>query len=177
MTFSISGLRFELGAATAFEASKRHSQILLLLLLTAGVAGTALTHAAAAKNDAATEAREAAQEDADEASLTNMAEQLRKYQHEFHGTFLLPSDPSQKTSAAVVGTFVTDDKDRNPNQTYLLKVADGNKKLLETLKRFDMKKVTVQGKLRNQGKYLIATAVSEPAAGQPVQERRSGGGI
>ena len=127
--------------------------------------------------DAEAEALEAAKEDAEEAAITNMAEQLRKYQHEFHGTFLLPSDPSQKTSAAVVGTFVTDDKDRNPNQTYLLKVADGNKKLLETLKRFDMKKVTVQGKLRNQGKYLIATAVSEPAAGQPVQERRSGGGI
>jgi len=131
----------------------------------------------AKKSDPEAEAREAAKEDAEEAAITNMAEQLRKYQHEFHGTFLLPADPSQKTSAGVVGTFVTDEKDRNPNQTYLVKVADGNKELLGKLKRFDMKKVAVQGKLRNQGKYLIASAVSEPAAGQPVKERRGGGGI
>ena len=164
------------------DSAHRTSRLLSLLFLglTAGLAGTGPTLAADAKDkqkDAQAEEKEAAKEDADEAAITDMAEQLRKYQHEFHGTFLLPSDPSQKTGSAVVGTFVTDERDRNPNQTYLVKAEKGKEDIVKALTRFDGKKVAVQGKLRNSGKYLIVSLVVEPAPGPPRTERRGHGGI
>jgi len=130
----------------------------------------------AKKSDPAAEAKEAAQEDADEIA-DRIAGIKGKRQRRFHGTFLLPSDPSQQTSPDVVGTLVTDESDPKPNQTYLVKVEDGSKEIIETLKRFDTKKVWADGKLRNQAKYLIIRAVSEPGPTPRAPERRSAGGI
>ena len=153
---------------------------LFFLGLTAGLAGTALTHAGEGKNkpkdpDAKTEAEDAAKEDRDE--VEGRRQGKPQSQRRFHGTFLLPSDPSQQTSPDVVGTFVTDEGDMKPNQTYLVKIDKGSEGVLEALKRNDTKKVTLDGKLRNQAKYLIVRGVSEPAPGAPVTDRRGAGGL
>lgn len=120
------------------------------------------------------EAIQAAKEDEEEASVTDLLAKLKKYQSDFSGTFLLPSDPSQKSDRGVVGTFITDKSDRNPEQTYLVKVVSDD--VLKVLSRYDTKKVTVQGKLRNNGKYLIVSLVIEPPPPfHPQPERRSPG--
>lgn len=122
------------------------------------------------------EAKEAAKEDADEVA-DRLAGKTGQRQRLFHGTFLLPSDPSEQTNPDVVGTFVTDEGDMKPNQTYLVKVARDKKEVIEVLKRLDAKKVTLLGKLRNQGTYLIVMGVIESGPTPRVPERRNGGGI
>ena len=120
------------------------------------------------------EASEAANEEAAEAEITDMLQQLAKLQRDFRGTFLLPSDSSQNTGRGVVGTFVTDKADKMPGRTYLVKVTSDD--VLKTLSRYDTKKVTVHGKLRNKDKYLIVDLVIEPPPPiPPTIERRSPG--
>jgi len=151
---------------------------LFFLGLTAGLAGTASALAADGKkaDDPKAEADKAAKEDADEIA-NRLAGKKGLYQRKFHGTFLLLSDPSEQTNPDVVGSFVTDEADMHPNQTYLVKVDGGNKQTLETLKHLDTKKVWAQGKLRVDNKYLIVSGVTEPAPGLPVKEQRTPGGI
>ena len=58
-----------------------------------------------------------------------------------------------------------------------LAVRAREKEILETLKRYDGKKVEVQGKLRVDNKYLIVSQVAEPPAPPQAPGRRAGGGI
>ncbi|MGD0088839.1 MAG: hypothetical protein ABSE73_02865 [Planctomycetota bacterium] len=145
---------------------------LFFLGLTAGLAGTALTHAADKPPDAKAEADQAAQENQDD--MDRRRNGGVQSQRMFHGTFLLPADPSAQTNPDVIGTFVTDESDMKPNQTYLVKVEKGLKEVTEALKRNDTKKLTVHGKLANAAKYLIVVSVIEPAPGAPVKEQRPG---
>ena len=48
---------------------------------------------------------------------------------------------------------------------------------METLKNYNGKRIEVEGKLRNSGKYLLITRIVEKAAGQPRTERRAFGGL
>ena len=148
---------------------------LFFLGLISGLAGTAprLSAADKSKTDPAAEAKQAQQEDEQD----NDPVERKKRQRMFFGTFLLPSDPSQQTSSDVVGTFVTDERDRKPGRTYLVKVENGKKDVLAALKRYDIKKVQVGGKLRNIGpdgeaKYLIVSGVIETSATPPVKDHR-----
>jgi hypothetical protein len=152
---------------------------LFLLGLAAGLAGMTPVFAGEAKkkaDDAATEAAKAAQEDAEE--LADRKAGLKgKRQLIFHGTFLLTSDPAQ-TNPAVVGTFVTDETDKVPGQTYLVKVDNGNKDILDKLRESNAKKIGIFGKLRNENKYLIVQSVLETGATPATTPiRRSRGGI
>ena len=135
-----------------------------------------LKAARAADADPAKEAADAAQEDEQEKQdrLSGKAGRLKR---SFHGTFLLPSDPTQQPNPDVIGTFVTDDADQNPNQTYLVKMGTDNKEILATLQRNDTKKLWLIGKLRNQAKYLIVSGIQGAAPTPPPKDQRSGGGI
>lgn len=154
----------------------------IFLGLTVSLATTALTHAGQPKNkplDTDAEAKQSADEDAKEAA--DRAKGI-KPQRLFLGMFLLLTDSSQKLSADVVGSFVTDQSDTKPGRTYLVKVANGNKDILAALKRSDVKKVQVTGKLRNIGpdgvpKYLIVTSTIESAPTPRAPERRKLGGL
>lgn len=153
----------------------------LLPLFFVGLAYTAPTLAGERSDkskdaDLEAEAQEAAKEDAQEIA-DRIAGKKGLHQQRFHGTFLLPSDPSQQTNPDVVGTFVTDDSDPKPNRTYLVKVDKGSKDVLEALVCYDAKRVMVQGKLRNQAKYLVVRSVTESGPTQRVLERRPPGGI
>jgi len=152
---------------------------ILLLALALGLVCAPPACAAAAKDkpkepSPEEEEAEAAKEDAEEAGVTDLAQQLKKYQYDFHGTFLLPADPDQKPGRGVVGTFVTDRSDKHPDQTYLVKVASDD--VLKVLLKYDTKRVTVQGKLRNQARYLIVKLVIEPPppAVRPAERRPPG---
>ena len=157
----------------------------LILGLSVGLTITALTHAADKPLDFDAEAKQAAQEDADQ-----MAEREKgirgKYQRTFLGTFSGISDPSQnaskKLSPDVIGTFATNSNDPKPGREYLVKVENGNKSVLELLTRLDGKNLQVTGKLRvlspdGSGKYLVVSSVVEIAPTPPPVEHRKNGGL
>ena len=105
-----------------------------------------------------------------------------KYQRKFFGMFAGLSDDSQRLSPDVVGSFGTNESDKKPGRKYLVKVENGNKAVLETLKRNDGKKAQVTGKLQDIGpddeaKYLIVSSVIELSATPPAKERRKLGGL
>ena len=115
------------------------------------------------------EEREAAKEAENENNLS-LLEQV-KLQTEFHGVL----DLKTENSGAVVGTLVTDATDKTPNTTYQLKLE--NSELLKVLLPFDKKKVAVYGKLRNNGKYLVAMSLCQHSPGPQRVERRMRGGL
>ena len=151
--------------------------------LSIGIASTAqTTHAGQPKKQdlAAAEAKQAAEEEAREAAEGENA----KHQRAFGGVFVaLPEpDPSQKLNSDVIGSFITDSSDATPGRPYLVKVDNGNKVVVEALKRSAGKKLRVTGKLRIFGedghaKYLIVTSVVETAATPPAASRRKRGGV
>jgi hypothetical protein len=155
----------------------------LVLGLSVGIATTALTTYAAQpkdKNNLANEAKQASDEDAREAAEGETGKQQRA----FGGIFALLSapDPSQKLSPEVVGSFIADAADAKPGRAYLVKVDNGNKGIIEALKRDAGKKIRVTGKLRNIGedgeaKYLVVTSVVQTAATPPAVNRRKRGGV
>lgn len=129
------------------------------------------------------EAKQAAKEDADQ-----KAERAQgvtgKYQRTFYGTFQSTSQGSelQQANPEVVGTYLTNETDRKPGRTYQVKVENGNKGIIDALKRVEGKKAELIGKLRNIGpdgeaKYLIVTQVVEAAPTRPATERRKFGGL
>ncbi|MCY3021072.1 MAG: hypothetical protein NTW87_18820 [Planctomycetota bacterium] len=148
---------------------------LLVLALITTLAGLAPAYGAQTaqekQKEREDEAKEAAREDAEDQAL-DLAQKIRTRQLEFHGLFLLQAD---KENSAVVGTFVGDERDKQPNRTYLVKVEKED--LAKTLARYDGKKIALQGKLRNKGKYLLVAAVIEPAPGPARTERRALGGL
>jgi len=156
---------------------------LLFFVLAIGFATAVATHAGEAV-DLDAEAKQAAEEDA--AQKAERAQgQTGKYQRTFYGTFQwvgAADGSAQQLSPEVVGNFSTNSSDRKPGRTYLVKVENANKGVIETLKKFNGKITEVQGKLRNltpegEAKYLIVTSVVEVAPTRPATERRKFGGL
>jgi hypothetical protein len=156
----------------------RSPEWVLVLGLTIGLATTAPTHAAQpkVKVDLQAEANQSQQED-----IQQQADRDKgiKHQSKFNGTFVLLADDSQKLSADVVGSFTTDSSDVKPGRTYLVKVADGNKTVLNTLARFNGKKAQVTGKLRvldqnGEAKYLVVIDVMAPSSTPRAKQRGTG---
>lgn len=158
-----------------------HRHGLFFLVLALSLATTAVTHAGETL-DLDAEAKQAAQEEADQKAERTQGV-TGKYQRTFYGTFQrVPEATDQPRSPEVVGTYTTNAADRKPDRNYLVKVENGNKNLLEALKRVEGKKAEVTGKLRNinpegEAKYLIVTAVIEAAPTPTTGERRKFGGL
>jgi len=150
---------------------------LFFLAILAGLAGTGPMCAGEGKTDLAAEAKKEAAEDAKRAADRATGDE-GSFQRQFSGTFFL-TDGSQQDNPEVIGVFLTDAKDKVPNQRYLVRVAKGGmeKETRESLKRYDLKKVEVQGLLRVGNKYLIVSAVVDPGAPPRAPARRSAGGI
>lgn len=117
--------------------------------------------AAKKETQAELEAREAAEEDAAEAKLDP-----EKVKHLFDGRFVLNQTEDAKEPNAIVGTFIS------KNGSYLIKVESAA--VREELKQYHNKEVSVVGKVRNQGKYLIVNSIVHGGAA-PVFVRRKGG--
>jgi hypothetical protein len=137
---------------------KKAVPLLLLLLLT--LAAPAPLRAA---EDAAAEAeaKEAAEEDAAEEKLDS--ETLRRL---YEGKFALHPEGQTPESPDVVGVFVSEGK------SYQLKLAAPE--LLKELKPLAGKVVTLNGKIRNKGKYFIAVSVTHSGAAPAFARRRGG---
>jgi len=107
------------------------------------------------------EAREAAEEEEAEQSLDSEA--LKKL---FEGKVSLYSADQSGERPDVVGMF------RTESATYLLKVQSPD--LLAMLKQYDGKQATLNGKIRNKGKFLIVVSITQSGAA-PLFVRRRGG--
>ena len=130
------------------------------------------------EHDSEAEAKQAALEDADQAK-DHLHGESGKYQKIFRGLFhwYTEDEKAKQPNPEVVGTFVSDEADKNPGRTYLVKVLDNNSVILNTLKRSDSKKLLVQGKLRNAEKYLIIAVVDDSGASAPPRTRGGRGGL
>jgi hypothetical protein len=98
-------------------------------------------------------------------SMMSLEEKIR-VNRQFNGVLML----GQEENPDVVGTFVDNDGARR-----LVKVE--HKDLINLLKTYDGKKVALEGKLRNNEKYLVVLRVVEKVPGQKRTERRANGGI
>jgi len=116
--------------------------------------------AAEADKDAlAAEAKEAAEEDAAEEKLDS--ETLKRL---FEGKLVLSGENTENPE--IVGVFVSAGK------TYQLKLADPV--LLAELKPLQNKPITLNGKIRNKGKYFIVVGVQTGGAAPAFPRRRGG---
>ena len=151
--------------------------LLFSLAILAGLAGMRPDCAGEGKRDAAAEAKKEAEEIAKQ-TADRMTSNEGGYQRQFSGTLFLNDSP-QQDNPEVIGYLVTDAKDEVPQRGYQVRVAKGatEKQILETLKRYNRKKVEVLGRLRVDNKYLVVSSVIEPAAPPKGPERRAGGGI
>jgi hypothetical protein len=111
-----------------------------------------------AEDQQAVEKAEAAQEDADDEKNSELLQKL------YEGKFMI-SDANGE-NAEVVGVFVSG------GQTYQLKVESPD--LLKELKSLQGQPVTLNGKVRNKGKYFVAVGVMRQGAA-PLFSRRRGG--
>jgi hypothetical protein len=132
--------------------------LLALLLLT--LATPAHLRAAETSVDE-TEAKEAAEEDAAEEKLDS--ETIRRL---YEGKFAIYPEGQPKENEEVVGIFVSEGK------SYFLKVV--SPELVKELKPLAGKVVTLNGKIRNKGKYFIAVSVSHSGAAPAFARRRGG---
>jgi hypothetical protein len=149
--------------------------------LAAGLAGSApvcRAEAGNAKPDLEAEEKEAKAE-AEKEAAERAAGVKGKYQRKFHGAFLLPAADAVQDNPEVVGTFLTDEEDKKPNQVYLVKVekSDLAKGVLESLMEQAGQKVLVRGHLRNRNKYLVVGGIEGPTPGPPVKIRQPAGSI
>lgn len=118
------------------------------------------TVAAEADKDAlAAEAKEAAEEDAAEEKLDS--ETLKRL---YEGKLALTGENSENPD--VIGVFVSEGK------TFQLKLSDPA--LLAELKPLQNKPVTLNGKIRNKGKYFIVVAIQTGGAAPAFPRRRGG---
>lgn len=108
------------------------------------------------------EAKEAA---AEEAAERNLPED-QQFAKTFAGKLSLTTT-DWKSDSLVIGTFSVEN-----GPTYQLRLSSAA--LLKQLTAYDNKKCTLLGKLRNKGKYLIASSVIELSA-KPVERRKRGG--
>lgn len=116
--------------------------------------------AAEADKDAlAAEAKEAAEEDAAEEKLDS--ETLKRL---YEGKMALTGENTENPD--IVGVFVSEGK------TYQVKLADPA--LLAELKPIQNKPITLNGKIRNKGKYFIVVGVQTGGAAPAFSRRRGG---
>jgi hypothetical protein len=155
---------------------------ILTLLLAAGVTFCSTAQAGEAV-DLEAEAQQAAKEEAEQKAEREKGA-TGKYQRTFYGLYqaLPESGNGESIAPDVVGTFLTNETDRKPGRTYLVKAENGNKGILEALRKMHGKKAEVTGKLRNynpegEGKYLIVSLVVEVAPTIKRGERRKFGGL
>jgi hypothetical protein len=128
---------------------------LILLLIT-----MPCVFAATPKGDG--EAKRAAEEEAAEKSLNG--EDSRKTPILYGKVSMTPPDPDKKD---VVGTFTVG------AQQYLLKLEKED--LRAAVAKYDGKEVSLQGKIRNDGKYFIVMSIFGGAGAPPVQLRNPEG--
>ena len=154
--------------------SRRVLRLFLLVFILGLCCVPAVRGAEKKKPDLEAEAKQAAEEEAQE---LKDRQQGKKPQITFHGTFKMrgESDPG---NPEVIGAFLTDQHDMVPGQVYMVKAGGSNKPILtEALKKQDGKKATLQGFLRNERKYLIVINIIESAPTPPARERLRAGGI
>ncbi|HYG76706.1 MAG TPA: hypothetical protein VEK08_17005 [Planctomycetota bacterium] len=118
-----------------------------------------------AKLEAARKQREAEKKEAaaeDEAEKKN-SERVSAF---FEGKVILFGSDVERPSPDVVGEFEQDGK------RYLLKL--GVPEVLRDLQQVDGQKVTLNGKVRNQGKYFIVMSVPQGGVTPAASKRRGG---
>lgn len=86
---------------------------------------------------------------------------------QFDGKVLLYPIDREQPLPEVIGTFTSE------GRIYLLKMSDA--RLLATLAPFQGKDVTLNGKIRVNKKYFIATEVVLSDGAQPIEKRKRGG--
>jgi hypothetical protein len=111
------------------------------------------------------EAKAAAEEDAKEQAA---GEQEQIAAQKIVGGLLALGDQGSE-NPDVVGSLAT-----TATKLYLLKLADPT--LMKKLVGYNGKQVSLMGKLRNQEKYLIVSAIAE-ATGSAAPDRKKRGGI
>lgn len=113
--------------------------------------------------------RREAQDEAQREEKLTLAEQA-KMRSQFNGILTIQSDLDNGNPEVIGALTCTDDQ-----KVYLIKL--DSKDLLKVLQRNDGKKITLGGRMRNSGKYLLVTGMIEHQAGPPRIARRSMGGI
>lgn len=114
------------------------------------------------------ERREADEEAQREERLS--IEQKAKMKSLFNGILTIQGDLDNGNPEVVGALTCTDDQ-----KIYLLKLEA--KDVIKVLQRNDNKKITLSGRVRNSGKYLVVTGLVEHQPGPPRVARRSMGGI
>ncbi len=112
------------------------------------------------------EADQAAKEEENEKKL-NEIEQINLIKT-ITGRLALSGDPGAD-GGDVVGTI------SDTTKSYLLKLE--KPELMQALKPYNGKTISLKGKLRNKGKYLVVSAVSEPSSAGSAPDRVKRGGI
>jgi hypothetical protein len=153
-----------------------------ILCLAIGLATNRALVAADKATDFGAEQKQTEKEDAEQQAEREKG--IRgKYQRVFFGTVYLLTEANPELSPAVVGNFVTNDRDRKPGRNYLMKLAADNKKaLVDALMRVNGKTARITGLLRvidanGEAKYLIVDSVSVEGPTPTVPERRSASGL
>jgi uncharacterized pyridoxamine 5'-phosphate oxidase family protein len=147
----------------------------IAMFLLAGLAGAdgAGRVLAAEKAGNADKKREAdnkqAAAEAEKEERLEMEDQL-KIKSQFNGVLTVQSDLEDGNPAVVGALSCSDD-----SKIYLLKV--DNKDTLKILQSNDKQKVTISGRLRNDGKYLVVTGIIEHRPGPVRVSRRTLGGL
>jgi len=115
-----------------------------------------------------TEAKRAAKEDEAERNA-HETEQIQAAAN-FVGKVVMGTDGLDQPGPGVVGSLTQAD-----GRIFQLKLADQG--LLQKLNALNDKKAVIQGKLRNEGKYLVVTAVSGTltSGGSPPEMHKRGG--
>jgi hypothetical protein len=153
------------GSGTAGERGVREgvwASLVALLLPIALLSGSTFAAEKARKEKPEeVEAREAADEDEAEQALDS--ETLKKL---FEGKVSLYSAQDTAERPDVVGMF------RTASTTYMLKLQ--SPELLAQLKQYDGKQATLNGKIRNKGKFFIVVSITQAGAA-PLFTRRRGG--
>jgi hypothetical protein len=123
---------------------------------------------------------EAAKEEADRAKGITHNRQVR-----FFGTVYLRTPGDTDLAEDVLGRFVTNDRDKKPKRTYLMKVGKAGTAgaaLEAKLKKMNGKPTQLTGVLRvmdanGEAKYLFVQSIEGGGATRRVPERRSGSGL
>ncbi len=113
------------------------------------------------------EARQADEEDKAEKKLSEDEQiaQFKKYSGIFEAAE--PDDSANAPNPGAIGTLTSSD-----GVTYLLKLQDPG--LLKVLEEKKKQTITVTAKARNNGKYLIVSAISLPEPVTPIRTKRGG---
>lgn len=113
--------------------------------------------------------RQEAQDEAQREEKLTLEEKARM-RSQFNGILTLQGDLGNGNPDVVGALTCTDDQ-----KVYLLKLE--NKEVIKVLQRNGNKKITISGRVRNSGKYLVVTGLIEHQAGPPRIARRSLGSI